>query len=281
MVDLMLSPSKIVTYTSCARKFWYRYIKKLPEPDSPHAIRGTLFHKVLEDFYDMIQADMLKQHKNWELLADKFSHILNTIMAMEWNKLSQKHRSVFDDEKKWQDETREFLRFFAIKEAYRMHNFFKKNSADDKWFSSNFERYFKPKSREEYIKIDNLHGYIDKVVNVFGRGVGVVDYKSGENGIPHTIDDSHLLQLKTYAYMYEKKNNALPLHLSIYYAKTGESVFYKPQKEDVFEVEKLLDHIKALPLEETRFNRTVTKLCDYCHFKPVCKPWEESTLIQP
>jgi ATP-dependent helicase/DNAse subunit B len=46
----ILSPTAINTYLSCPRKFYLRYIKKLPTRPSIHLIRGSLIHKTLQTF---------------------------------------------------------------------------------------------------------------------------------------------------------------------------------------------------------------------------------------
>jgi putative RecB family exonuclease len=43
-----LSPSKVSSFTDCPLAFRFSVIDRLPEPASPHAVRGTLVHSVLE-----------------------------------------------------------------------------------------------------------------------------------------------------------------------------------------------------------------------------------------
>ncbi len=278
MIRDRLSPSRIVTYDSCPRKYWYRYVEKIKEPETLHTVRGTLFHKVLEDFYSVFNVKNVKT-SGWQELSKIFEKVLIHLLELEWNKLTSQKKELFlGEEEKWKEETKDFLKFFAIKEAYRIHNFLKKNDKDDNWFKANFEREFVPRSREEYIGLEDIHGYLDKTVNVFGRGVGIIDYKTSEYKMPHAIDESYLLQLKAYAYMFKKKNNELPVYLSIYYAKNGESVYYKTSEEDVKEIEEVISEIKTLTKEVQSFPRNVTNLCKYCFFKGTCKPWEESDL---
>src|SRR3954454_421453 len=48
-----LSPSRASDFKTCALRYRYRTIDKLPEPPSPDAVRGTVVHKVLEDLFDL------------------------------------------------------------------------------------------------------------------------------------------------------------------------------------------------------------------------------------
>lgn len=46
-----LSPSKVSKFTDCALAFRFSAIDRLPEPPSPHAIKGTLVHGALERLF--------------------------------------------------------------------------------------------------------------------------------------------------------------------------------------------------------------------------------------
>lgn len=43
-----LSPSKVASFTDCPLAFRFSIIDRLPEPTSPHAVKGTLVHAALE-----------------------------------------------------------------------------------------------------------------------------------------------------------------------------------------------------------------------------------------
>lgn len=43
-----LSPTRVTSFTDCPLAFRLRSIDRLPEPPSPHAMKGTLVHQVLE-----------------------------------------------------------------------------------------------------------------------------------------------------------------------------------------------------------------------------------------
>jgi putative RecB family exonuclease len=277
MKEFRLSPSRIVLYDKCPRKFYYRYVEKILEPATPGTVRGTIFHKVLEDFYKTVDFTTF-HNKHWVQISEALRGLVRTFLEMQWKKIGTDYEDVFESEeqsREYLEETKEFLDFYCLKEAYRLYQFFKKNNPEDEWFKANFEREFLPKSTEEYLSADNVHGYVDKTINVFGRGVGVVDYKTSKTSLPHAIDKSHLLQLKVYSYLYKKKTGELPLHASIYYARTGESVFHKVREEDVEEVAEKIGEIRSLKKDRESFQKNVTKLCDYCYYKETCKPHEE------
>ncbi len=46
-----LSPSKAAAFTDCPLAFRFSVLDRIPEPPSPHAVRGTFVHAVLERFF--------------------------------------------------------------------------------------------------------------------------------------------------------------------------------------------------------------------------------------
>lgn len=270
---MKLSPSKLVTYDKCPRKFYYRYVADIKEPATAAMVRGNIFHKILEDFYLVVDIHAYIDTP-WDKIAENFEKITEQLFDAEWAKIGMDHEDVFAEEEKttFYKETKEFLKFFAIKEAFRLHELLKQNKLGDRWFNENVSRGFYPKAREMRISTDEMHGFIDKTINVFGRGVGVVDYKTSKSPLPHFIDKSHLLQLKAYAYLFKEKTGKLPYHLSIYYARTGESVYYETSEIDVEEIKEMIKKIRTLKREIGNFRQSPTKLCNYCFYKDICKP---------
>ncbi len=270
-----LSPSKIVTYYKCPRKYWYKYIKKIPEPSTEATIRGTIFHKILEDFYDLLEPKKLKG-LSFTQIKDFFQNMLINLLQIEWNKIGKEYEDVFTRESKdyFFEETKEFLDFYAVKEAYKIYQFLKKSNPEDKWFELNFNTMFKPKSREEYISTEEVHGYIDKTVNLFGKGIGIVDYKTSKTNLPHYLDKSHKIQLKVYAYLYYKEHGILPTYGSIYYARDGETIYYEVKKEDIKKVEQMISEIKNKEEKIKNFPKNKTGLCEYCFYKNICDKQE-------
>jgi len=267
-----LSPSKIVEYYKCPRKYWYKYIKKIPEPKTEATIRGTIFHKVLEDFYDIIQPKKFKG-LTFVQIKDFFQNALMDLLQIEWNKIGKDYENVFSSEESKDylfEETKEFLDFYAVKEAYKVYQFLKNNKPEDKWFELNFNSRFKPKSREEYISTESVHGYIDKTINLFGKGIGIVDYKTSKTNLPYYLDKSHMIQLKVYAFLYYKEHNVLPTYGSIYYAREGETVYYEVKKEDINEVERMIKEILNKEEKIENFPKKPSKLCDFCFYKEMC-----------
>jgi CRISPR/Cas system-associated exonuclease Cas4 (RecB family) len=57
---LKLSASRVKTYMSCPRKYYYNYIEKLPRKEWPHFKLGHLAHGTLERFHSYFKHDNLR-----------------------------------------------------------------------------------------------------------------------------------------------------------------------------------------------------------------------------
>lgn len=51
-VPTSLSPSRVEAFTSCPMAFRFASIEHLPEPPSPHAVKGSLVHRALELLFE-------------------------------------------------------------------------------------------------------------------------------------------------------------------------------------------------------------------------------------
>lgn len=51
-VPTSLSPSRVAAFTSCPMAFRFASIEQLPEPPSPHAVKGSLVHRALELLFE-------------------------------------------------------------------------------------------------------------------------------------------------------------------------------------------------------------------------------------
>ena len=70
-----LSPTRAGTFRSCPRRYRYRYVDHLDEPEEPAALRGTLVHRVCEELLGLppeqrtLPAARALLHHLWEVVA--------------------------------------------------------------------------------------------------------------------------------------------------------------------------------------------------------------------
>ena len=86
------SPSSINAYKQCSRKYYYRYILKLPTIESIHLIRGKIIHCVLEDFFKIEISTINKEHYEFEL-----NIFLQSLLKKEWE---NKRKELFKEKHK-------------------------------------------------------------------------------------------------------------------------------------------------------------------------------------
>lgn len=275
---LRLSPTGIATYGQCQRKFYYRHIEKLPEKPSPHQVRGRIIHKTLEQFFDFVDLEKLKHRKHWHGQWEEFRKIMFELFDAEWQKIGKSGTGYEDcfaseEEKKgFHEESHEFLDFYAAKLAYALFNKLKELDSDSEWFEANVKRHFYPRDREMKIELidENLVGFIDKTVSLFGKGIGIVDYKTSKSQLPHTIAESDLKQCKAYAYLWTNKFGEMPKFISIFYLRDGESVYYPIGEKDLAEIKSDIADIRSKKAEKENFPMKPSKLCEYCDFFKLC-----------
>ncbi|NCO96959.1 MAG: hypothetical protein COZ04_00975 [Candidatus Aenigmarchaeota archaeon CG_4_10_14_3_um_filter_37_21] len=272
--SVRLSPSAIALYSECQRRFFYVYIRKIPEKPSAAKVRGTITHKVLDHFFNYVNiADI--QENDWEILWKRFKKVLFSLLDTEWNLIGKDHHDFFwAEEKKKVDyeETKRFLDFYAAKLAFSLLDKLCTMDKESKWFETELKRFFYPKDRELRLNLDNnnMSGVVDKTLSLFGKGIAIVDYKTSKCPLPHYIPESHLKQGKVYAYLWKESFNELPKHISFYYLRTGESVYYPIKESDIEEIEGDIKEIRSKKRVPEEFPKNKTKLCDYCDFNGFC-----------
>lgn len=274
--SLRLSPSAIACYYDCQRKFFYRHIKKLPEKTTPQLVRGKITHKVLENFFNFVSLVDIKQD-DWEKLWKDFKNALVSLLNTEWKMIGREYEDCFDNENEkgeYYEETKRFLDFYAAKLAFSLTDKMKELDRNSAWFEEEIRRFFFPKDRELKLVLEdeNFSGIIDKTMSLFDDGIAIVDYKTSKAALPHHIPHSHLKQGKSYAYLWKKHFDVMPRHISFYYLRTGESVYYPISEMDVQEIENDINTIRSKKHTVEEFPKNPSRLCMYCDYFEHCFP---------
>jgi len=272
--NVRLSPSAISAFSSCEAKFYYRYIMHFPEKPSVYQIRGRIIHKIMEVFFDTMDISKIEKEKHWHSVWQEFRTLIFELLDAEWKKIGSFYEDIFESKEQKEfllQESKEFLDFFCVKLAYSLYN---KSAelADDSWREENLKRHFYPKNREFKIELekDNIVGFIDKTMSLYGKGVAIVDYKTSKSSLPHFISESDLKQCKAYAWLWFKKFQELPKFVSVFYVRDGESIYYPISERDLKEIEDDIQNIRSKGTSQQNFQKKPSKLCNYCDFFPKC-----------
>ena len=274
MNNVRLSASGIVTYSSCQRKFYHRYIEKLPEKPTPQKVRGSIVHKVLDEFFDVVDLSKIPKDKHWHEIWQDFNGILNILIEAEWKLIGGVYPDCFKSEDQKQEflgDTKEIIDFYSAKLAFALFSKLKelKNS---RWLDADIKKFFYPKDREYKLELieQNMIGFVDKTMSLFGGGIAIVDYKTSKTTLPHYISKEDLKQCKVYAYLWKSIFGETPKHISVFYLRDGESVYYPIGDKDLEEIKSDVEEIRAKEIKKESFSKNVTKLCDYCDYWSLC-----------
>ncbi|MBS3107915.1 PD-(D/E)XK nuclease family protein [Candidatus Woesearchaeota archaeon] len=256
------SPSSINTYKQCPRKYYYSYIAKLPTKDSIHLIRGSITHKVLEDFFKP-NLGIFSQEPNWKdmLLKRALSlfeqYWLQHRFQLASLNLNKEELSFYFEETKlmivnWIS----FLNKKIEKEISKGSNFFEA-----------FQK-LTPLTEKEYNSEEHqVRGFIDAIEELDGK-IRLMDYKTSKK---FEITDEYKLQLAIYALLYFEKHKKLPDHVGIYFLKGEERLLNVDEnllKLAKFEIEQIhaateTDQIGDYPKKESPLCRWSTGECDF------------------
>jgi len=261
------SASSINMYKQCPRKYYYRYIMKLPEPPNIHMVCGTIIHSVLEHFFDIDPASFERPSHNILKYAEK---LLDTY----WVANIQKLRALELDS--------EILNEYYVENRTMLHRwiskFLQQVEATGKTFVEAWAE-LKP-SAEEYLKSEALgiQGYIDAIFNYEDGTIKIVDYKTSRKDI---ITPEYRLQAGIYAVLVQELKGVLPSKI--------EFDFLKGQTQSVEVTEYLVNDTKfeieqihmATETDSTEdYPKKPSGLCKWsnergsgqCPFYEICKP---------
>ena len=240
------SYTQIETYERCGKQYEYRYLIRVPEPESSALSFGSSVHRALELFYKD-----LKDKKKVKLgtLLDHFRK--NFIPLGYLNKRLQE---------------RSFEAGLKILEGYFNRYF------DPKTQVYAVEKNFllKLKSVKKLYKIGGKIDRIDKIDNHYE----IIDYKTGKKPKDSQLKKS--LQLGIYALAAMDKNllNLKPeqITLTFHYLDKGEEFSVKASDRDLEKVKEQV--IEALDkMASGDFTPNVGMHCDWCPFRIICPAW--------
>ena len=207
------SPSSINTYNQCPRRYYYRYIAKLPSKGSFATVRGKVAHSVLEDFYDIdiTTLDKFKFYDEFRLYAINLYH-------KHWQNAIPQFLELGVDKDKvlfLYTETLEMIENFLYRFCTKLDKQMKSSSLSDAFES------LKPIREQRYFsKKYQVQGFIDAISEDDGV-VTLWDYKTSKRA---KFSPEYKLQLGIYAIMYEEKHGKLPEKVGIDFLKFCEMV---------------------------------------------------------
>lgn len=242
MDELRLSVSKVKTFESCAKKFQYTYVLKLPRKEHDFFSFGKFCHTALENFhiaylngstdtYDQTMTKVFKDAKQEygpkmkpEMIKECFEILSNYLKIISTNK---------------------------------MHNLSVPIIAVEKNFT---------------VKLNDqisLIGMIDRL-QVDNDGVlHVADYKTTKNK-KYLMDD--FFQLLTYGFVLMQEDSSIEKIRASYILlrHNFELITQEFDRDTILEVrDKYIDYANKI-INETEYSANPTRLCEWCDFIDIC-----------
>ena len=240
-----LSPTSINTFLACSRKFYLRYVKKLKTKPSIHLIRGSIVHKVIEQF------NQTAGPKAVNLTDTQVIVRLLMLFQKEWKTAEPRLEALnlpADELKAFHDESQIML----INYGY--------------WFHGHKAPVPEGTETRFYSKPLGLMGIVDAVYRLKDKDI-LVDYKTSKKA---EITSDIERQAAVYALLFEEKHDRPPEEVWIHFVKfQGEPLVI--QVDDP-----LLDYGRTV-VEAVRKRITSTDEADYpC----TCGGWCQRDFIE-
>lgn len=256
MASRILSPSAINLYFQCPRRFYYRYIKKLPVKDSIYALRGSIVHEVLEKIYDINSSELTNVNYK-KIIQQKISELFKSEWENSKTKLNNLKLGKDMLDFFYEDSTVQLdmwtSKFLAQLEKKLTEVFMIKKAWD----------YYFPKERELKLISNSLGmiGYVDQVLELGDRML-IIDYKTSKSP---KLSPEYNLQLAAYFLMYKEKYNIEP-ETYLWFLKFGlKRIAITPEliTDTRFKIEQVHEALKSESILD--YPRNETGLCKWCN----------------
>ena len=254
-----LSPSKINTFMKCPREFYYNYVEKVKVAPNIHLVKGSVVHKVLEDFYRKYQPNPKKVLS--KLFKDTWNKNMGMIKMLEMDKEELKvHKK---------DALTMVMAFYDVHRR-KMEGTIVQGKAENEQHAFYLT---KPKFKEMYVKDDKLktRGFIDRIHEDYNGVVTLGDYKtSSKYGIG--LPDDYKRQLSIYALLYHNQTGKMADYVSIIFLRYGEEFLLEVTpsllKYARDSIDYVWEHTRSAEIDDYPLREG--RLCGWCAFNNIC-----------
>lgn len=240
-----ISYSQFETFRTCPLQYKYRYMLRVPVPQTPALLFGDTIHKTIRLFYEDVRA---KKPVSKETLLAYY----------EGQFPSGKYRNRTYEQSLY-DHGKELL---------------------SEYFDTTFDPTVTVLALEQPFKIHMkqslfMGGKIDRVDQLPDGTIEIIDYKTGT--APKRRDVSSDFQLSVYTLaasdvsLYGKKPE--DIRVSLYFFEGQQKVTATRTKEQADEVKEEVKKT-AESIEKSSFEPNPGRHCDYCEFRKICDAWK-------
>jgi CRISPR/Cas system-associated exonuclease Cas4 (RecB family) len=256
------SPSSILTYMQCPRKYYYRYVRRLEQRPGVHLVLGGAVHSAIEAFHKFQPVDLCEETFFGSLHPGLMRHFIH-----EWKNNSATIERI--GLRSWEES------FYFRQGMVMLDNFYRHHMRmvrDVQYrsgltFSEAFNT-LRPKSEMKiYSERLGVVGVIDAVQDVDGK-ISIIDYKTSKKS---ELDEECMIQLSILALLYDERFGRSPDRVGIHFLRHGLRML--PVIPDVVEFgEKVCsrfrwvtdsDDISEYPQKKSGLCKYRTGQCDY------------------
>ena len=246
--DLRLSVSKVKCYDSCAKKFQYNYILKMPRKEFEFYAFGKLLHKALEEFHLAYLNGSTAPH--------------NKTMSAAFKVARAEYKDKITPE--MLDECIQILGQYLKVLALKTHKLSMPVTAIEK----NFELSITDKIM--------LVGAIDRTQIDDDNILHIADYKTTKNK-KYLKDDP--FQLMTYAMVMMMNDPSIQQIRASYILlrHNFEFITWPFHREDIMAIkDKYIEYASQI-MNEKEYVANPSKMCKYCDFIDICSEGQKAT----
>lgn len=249
---IRLSQSSIDDYETCAYKYRYAHVLRLPILRHHAVVYGFSLHAAVADF--------------WQTrLADKKPTLDQGLAVLENTWVNEGFLTAEHEERR-------------LIQAKAVLKTFWEREKDTKKLPSFIEKEFRFSLKDDQVQI-LISGRYDRVDTV-GKSVRIIDYKSTENRTAEELEKNakDSIQLKIYTLAYYKNYGVIPEFVGINDLETGLEGGYSPKLEDIKKTESQVIEVAkniqenlqndSFPANPKYFGRVPA--CNYCAYSSIC-----------
>jgi len=249
---IQLSQSSIDDYETCAYKYRYAHILRLPILRHHTVVYGFALHSAVADF--------------WQLRMNGQKPTLEHLFEVLENSWVNEGFLTAQHEEQRLIQAKEVLKSFYEREK------------DSRVLPTYIEKEFRFSLSSENVSVQ-IKGRYDRVDEVGGK-TRIIDYKSTENRTQEELEKNakDSIQLKVYTLAYYKNQGKVPDFVGIYDLESGLIGGYEPTIDKIRETEnKVVEVAEAIsknqqednfPANPKYFGRVPA--CNYCVYSSIC-----------
>jgi CRISPR/Cas system-associated exonuclease Cas4 (RecB family) len=206
------SPTSILTYMQCPRKYYYRYVKRFEVRPNIHLVLGRTIHSAIEAFHKVEISALDGEASFASIYPEMMRHFIR-----HWKENTESFQSV--GLSTWE-------KTFYLKDGLRMlDNFYRHHMSLVRdyqchrglSFSEAFERLRPQTEMKLFSERLGVIGIIDAVHDYDGK-ISILDYKTSKK---EELDEECMIQLSILTLLYKEEFRRTPDTIGIHFLRHG------------------------------------------------------------